>query len=70
MYTVSQQKLPYWHLHVSNVLVCAQVKVRVRGSSQQYSDWSKVFSLDAAGSEGIFQCLDKKSKQDYQVINF
>ncbi|XP_064396100.1 intermembrane lipid transfer protein VPS13C-like isoform X3 [Halichondria panicea] len=44
-----------------------EVKVRVRGSSLQNSDWSKAFSLDAAGSEGVFRCLDKKSKQEYQM---
>lgn len=42
----------------------------MRASSEQYSDWSKAFTLDAAGSEGVFQCGGKKSKQIYQVMGY
>ena len=31
------------------------------------SEWSKTFSLDAVGSEGIFSCKFKQSQQEYQV---
>ena len=44
-----------------------QAQVRVRGTAQNVSDWSKAFSLDAAGSEGIFSCIDTTSGNVYQV---
>ena len=31
------------------------------------SEWSKSFTLDAVGSEGIFSCKFKHSHQEYQV---